>query len=65
MALPTTAHPASDWCCVRTQGRFDLIRRHPKLHRLGITNILLVPEQNLLCTLAYDCTLRVSEASTG
>jgi len=47
------------------QGRFDLTRRHNKLHRLGITNILLVAEQNLLCTLAYDCTLRVSEASSG
>lgn len=35
------------------------------MHRLGITELMLITEQNLLCSLSYDGTIRVSDASSG
>ena len=40
-------------------------RKHNHVHELGITDILLIPEQNFLCTMSHDCTVRVYDAMTG
>jgi len=39
--------------------------RHPSVHPLGITHMLLVHHENLLLTLSYDQTVRALIASSG
>ena len=40
-------------------------KKHNHVHELGITDILLIPEQNFLCTMSHDCTVRIYDAMTG
>ena len=44
---------------------FDLRRRQHRVHALGITKLLLVPEQNFVVTLSYDNNMRVFDAMNG
>ncbi len=40
-------------------------RVHKNVHALGITHLLLIPEQNFIVTLSHDLTVRVFDAITA
>ena len=55
----------SAWAATPPLTEFSLRRRQHRVHTLGITKMLLVPEQNFVVTLSYDNNMRVFDAMNG
>jgi len=54
--------PKDSW---REGGQFELWKKNPQVHRLGITQLLLVIQENFVFTISYDQCLRGFDAANG
>ena len=46
-------------------GQLTSFRRWDNIHRLGISNLKLMPDEGLMISLSFDCSCKISDATLG